>query len=62
MEIETKVLAIDLGLKTLGVGIDNQGKAIFIPNKSKKINKYYSTKIKKVGQKLSSKQKYSRKF
>jgi putative transposase len=62
IEIETKVLAIDLGLDKLGVGIDNKGKAIFIPNKSKKINKYFSKKIKKTQQKLSSKKKGSRKF
>lgn len=62
LEIKTKVLAIDLGLDKLGVGVDNYGNVIFIPNKSKKINKYFSSKIKKAQQKLSSKQKGSRKF
>ena len=60
IEIETKVLAIDLGLDKLGVGIDNKGKAIFIPNKSKKINKYFSTNIKKIQQKRSKTTKGSK--
>ena len=62
LEIETKVLAIDLGLDKLGVGVDNKGEIIVIPNKSKKINKYFTKKIKKTQQKLSSKKKGSRKF
>lgn len=62
LEIETKVLAIDLGLDKLGVGIDNKGDAIFIANKSKKINHYFTKQIKKTQQKLSSKKKGSRKF
>lgn len=62
LEIETKVLAIDLGLDKLGVGVDNRGNVVVIPNKSKKINKYFTKKIKKTQQKLSSKKKGSRKF
>ncbi len=62
LEIETKVLAIDLGLDKLGVGVDNKGGVIFLPNKSKKINKYFTNKIKKTQQKLSLKKKGSRKF
>jgi putative transposase len=62
LEIETKVLAIDLGLDKLGVGVDNKGGVIFLPNKSKKINYYFVNKIKKTQQKLSSKKKGSRKF
>ncbi len=62
IEIETKVLAIDLGLDKLGVGIDNYGKAKFITNTSRNINKYFSIKIKKAQQKLSNKKKGSKKF
>jgi len=62
LEIETKVLAVDLGLDKLGVGVDNKGKVIFIPNKSKKINHYFVNKIKKTQQKLSLKKKDGRKF
>jgi len=62
LEIETKVLAIDLGLDKLGVGVDNKGYVIFLPNKSKKINHYFVNKIKKTQQKLSSKKKGSGKF
>jgi putative transposase len=62
LEIETRVLAIDLGLDKLGVGVDNKGGTIFLPNKSKKINHYFESKIKETQQKLSLKKKGSRKF
>lgn len=53
LTIETKVLAIDLGIKTLGTGIDNYGNKIIIKNKSKKINQYFYKQIKKIQQKRS---------
>jgi len=57
-----KVLAIDLGLKTLGTCVDNKGNVIVIANKSKKISKYYLKQIGKVQNKLSKKHKGSRKY
>ncbi len=51
--IETKILAIDLGLDKLCHGIDNKGNEIIIKNKSKKINDYYQKKIAEVQQKRS---------
>jgi hypothetical protein len=45
---ENKILAIDLGLKRLGTGIDNKGNEIILDNKSKKISKYYLKQISKV--------------
>ena len=50
---DNKVLAIDLGLKTLGTCVDNKGNVIIIKNKSKKISKYYLKQIGKVQNKLS---------
>lgn len=50
---DNKVLAIDLGLKTLGTCIDNKGNVVVIRNKSKKISKYYLKQISKVQTKLS---------
>ena len=51
--IDTRVLAIDLGLDKLGHGIDNKGNEIIIKNKSKKINKYYQDQIAKIQNKRS---------
>lgn len=59
---ENKILAIDLGLKRLGTGVDNKGNQIIITNKSKKISKYYLKQIAKVQNKLSNKNKCSRKY
>lgn len=59
---ENKILAIDLGLKRLGTGIDNKGNEIILENKSKKISKYYLKQIGKVQQKLSKKIKNSKKY
>jgi len=50
---DNKVLAIDLGLKTLGTCVDNKGNVIIIKNKSKQISKYYLKQIGKVQNKLS---------
>jgi putative transposase len=59
--VDTRVLALDLGLEKLAHGIDNKGKQIIIHNKSKRINHYFQTQIKNVQSKLSKKTKKSRK-
>jgi len=51
--IDTRVLAIDLGLCKLCHGIDNKGNQIIIKNKSKKINDYYQRQIAKIQNKRS---------
>ena len=55
-----KVLAVDLGLKTLATCIDNTGEVIVLPNKAKKIAKYFDEQIDKVKSKIDKKKKYSR--
>jgi len=60
--IKSKVLAIDLGLKNLGTGVDNNCTVVILKNKSKKINQYFSKQINKVKSKLSKKQKNSKSF
>lgn len=60
--LNNKVLAIDLGLKRLGTGIDNKGNEIVIINKSKKISKYYLKQISRIQNKLSNKEKNSKKY
>ena len=57
-----KILAIDLGLKTLATGIDNDGKVVVLHNKAKKIAKYFDNQIAKVSKKLSTKQKDSNSY
>lgn len=59
---ENKVLAIDLGLKNLGNCVDNLGNVIVITNKAKKISKYYLNQIGKIQNKLSTKDKGSKKY
>jgi putative transposase len=51
--INTRVLAIDLGLDKLCHGIDNKGNEVIIKNKSKKINNYYQKQIAKIQNKRS---------
>jgi putative transposase len=60
LRIKTKVLAIDLGLEKLAVGVDNKGKMIVLKNKSKKINDYYQKEIAKVQNKRSKTTKGSK--
>jgi putative transposase len=60
--IKTKVLSIDLGLKTLGTGVDNKGNVVILKNKSKRINQYFSKQINNVKSKLSKKEKGSKSF
>lgn len=59
---ENKILAIDLGLKILCTGVDNEGKVVVIHNRAKKISKYYLKQIAKVQNKLSKKTKDSKKY
>lgn len=56
-----KVLAVDLGLKTLATCVDNNGNVIVLHNKAKKINKYFTKQIAKVSSKISKKQDNSNK-
>lgn len=58
---KNKILAIDLGLKFLGTGVDTTGNVIIIKNKSKKISKYYLKQTSKIQKKLSNKIKKSKK-
>ena len=53
LNIKTRVLAIDLGLKKLGTGVSNDGEVIVLENKSKKINDYYQRQIAKIQSKRS---------
>ena len=48
IEADNKVLAIDLGIKNLVNGIDNDGRWITLPNKAKKINEYFRKQISSV--------------
>jgi putative transposase len=57
-----KVLAIDLGLKVLGTGVDNDGNVLVIPNKPKSINQYFKKQISKVKDKQSKLSKGSRRW
>jgi putative transposase len=61
IEQENKILAIDLGLKNLGTGINNKGEYIIIKNKSKKINKYFFKQINNLNNKISNCKRGSRK-
>jgi putative transposase len=59
---KNNILAIDLGLKHLGTGVDNNGNVIVLNNKSKKISKYYLKKIGDVQSKISKKIKGSKRW
>lgn len=59
VSMETKILAIDLGLNKLATGVDNKGEMIVLKNKSKKINDYYQKQIAKIQQKRSKTKKGS---
>lgn len=59
---KNKVLAMDLGLKTLATGVDSDGNVIVVKNRSARINKYFNKQINKVKSKLSKKQKNSKSY
>ena len=50
--VRNKVLAIDLGIKNLANGVDNDGNWVTLPNKTKKINQYFRTQISEVQSKM----------
>jgi len=60
--IENKVLAIDLGIKTLATGITTNGEMVCIPNKPKKIDKYFSKQIGKIQTKKAKCKKDSNRY
>jgi len=60
LKIKTKVLAIDLGLEKLAIGVDNKGEVVILNNKSKKINDYYQKQITNIQQKRSKTTKGSK--
>jgi len=62
LTIKAKVLSIDLGIKRLATGVDNNGNTLIIKNKSKQVNKYFSKQINKVKSKLSKKEKGSNNY
>ena len=49
---ENKVLAIDLGLKNLCNGVDNLGYVVVLPNKARRINRYFRKQISAVRSKM----------
>jgi putative transposase len=59
LNIQTKVLAFDLGLSKLATGVDNKGNQIVVVNKTKKINKYFQKQIGKIQEKRSKTKKGS---
>lgn len=49
---DNKVLAIDLGLKNLCNGVDNLGSVVVLPNKARRINRYFRKQISAVQSKM----------
>ena len=47
-----KVIAIDLGLKNLCNGVDNLGSVVVLPNKARRINRYFRKQISAVQSKM----------
>lgn len=62
IEADNKVLAIDLGIKNLVNGIDNDGHWITLPNKAKKINEYFRKQISSVQSKMDKCTKGSKRY
>lgn len=62
IEADNKVLAIDLGIKNLVNGIDNNGRWITLPNKAKKINGYFRKQISSVQSKMDRCTKGSKRY
>lgn len=60
--VDNKVLAIDLGIKNLVNGIDNEGNWITLPNKAKKVNQYFRKQIGEVQSKMQKCTKGSRRY
>lgn len=62
LNVDNKVLAIDLGLKNLVNGVDNLGNVVVLPNKVKRINSYFRKQISKVQSKMNKCTKGSRRY
>lgn len=62
IDADNKVLAIDLGIKNLVNGIDNEGRWVTLPNKAKKINAYFRKRISTVQSKMGKCIKGSRRY
>ena len=62
IEADNKVLAIDLGIKNLVNGIDNDGRWITLPNKAKKVNEYFRKQISSVQSRMDKCTKGSKRY
>ena len=62
IEADNKVIAIDLGIKNLVNGIDNDGNWITLPNKAKKINEYFRKHISSVQSRMDKCTKCSKRY
>lgn len=62
IEVDNKVLAIDLGIKNLVNGIDNDGRWITLPNKAKKVNEYFRKQISSIQSRMDKCTKGSKRY
>ena len=62
IDADNKVLAIDLGIKNLVNGIDNDGRWITLPNKAKKVNEYFRKQISSVQNRMGKCSKGSKRY
>lgn len=62
IDADNKVLAIDLGIKNLVNGIDNDGRWITLPNKAKKVNEYFHKQISSVQNRMGKCSKGSKRY
>ena len=62
IDADNKVLAIDLGIKNLVNGIDNDGRWITLPNKAKKVNEYFRKQISSVKSRMGKCSKGSKRY
>jgi len=60
--VNNRILAIDLGIKNIVNGIDNQEHWVTIPNKAKKVNNYFRKQIAKIQKKMSVCKKGSNRY
>lgn len=52
LTVQNRVLAVDLGIKNIVNGVDNDGHWVTLPNKTKNINRYFRKQISKVQSKM----------
>ena len=62
LSVENRVLAVDLGIKNLVNGVDNEGHWVTLPNKAKRVNDYFLKRIAEVQAKMSKCAKGSRRY